>query len=316
MLRLGEQSNDAKMKHDGLYFSGMLCFVMGKFIDARAYLDASLALWDPRFRTFTASPEDPYVANRLYYDRALLCLGHLDQARLARSEAVSEARRLSPFNLAYALVVSWGGDWAMDGVTRADALLRMADKILAIANEHGLGLQLSVGNIQRGWCLAILDRAEEGIALLLEGLASLRKIGFRLFLPWYLALLAEANGHVGQFEEGLERLDQAGTMIETTQERWFEAEVHRLRGQILLKKNDRATAEDSFRRALDIARQQNAKFWELRAATSLARLWSEQGKINEALQLLAPVYGWFTDGFDTEVLREAKAALEEFKATA
>jgi predicted ATPase len=299
MLRLGEQSNDAKMKHDGLYFSGMLCFVMGKFIDARAYLDASLALWDPRFRTFTASPEDPYVANRLYYDRALLCLGHLDQARLARSEAVSEARRLSPFNLAYALVVSWGGDWAMDGVTRADALLRMADKILAIANEHGLGLQLSVGNIQRGWCLAILDRAEEGIALLLEGLASLRKIGFRLFLPWYLALLAEANGHVGQFEEGLERLDQAGTMIETTQERWFEAEVHRLRGQILLKKNDRATAEDSFRRALDIARQQNAKFWELRAATSLARLWSEQGKINEALQLLAPVYGWFTDGFDT-----------------
>jgi predicted ATPase len=100
-------------------------------------------------------------------------------------------------------------------------------------------------------------------------------------------------------------------MIATTQEAWFAAEAHRLRGQILLKMNDRAAAEDSFGRALDVARRQSAKFWELRAATSLARLWCEQGKSGEARQLLAPVYGWFTEGFDTEVLKEAKSLLSE-----
>ncbi len=316
MLRLGEQSNDVRMKHDGLLHSGVHCSVMGKFIDARAYCEGALALWDPGFRTFTASPEDPYVGVRLYYYRALLCLGHLDQACLVRSEAVAEARRLAPFSLAYALYQYWLGDWAMDGVAGAEAMLRTANEILAIANEHGFALWLAIGNIQRGWCLVMLGRAEEGVELLLEGLARCRDTGCGIVEPFWLALLAEVYCHVGQFEEGLERLAQAKGIIETTQERWPAAEVHRLRGQILVRMNDRATAEDSFRRALDIARQQSAKFWELRAATSLGRLWSEQGKTDEALQLLAPVYGWFTDGFHTEVLREAKALLEEFRATA
>jgi predicted ATPase len=252
----------------------------------------------------------------LYYDRAVLCLGHVDQACLFRSEAVTEARRLAPFSLAYALYQHFIGDWAMGGAARAEAMLQTADEILAIANEHGFALWLAIGNIERGWCLAMLGRAAEGSGLLLEGLTGCRDTGCGVVVPFWLALFAEVYCHVGQFEEGLERLAQAGRLIETTQEAWPASAVHRLRGQILLKKNDRASAENSFRRALEIACQQSAKFWELRAATSLARLWSEQGKTDEALQLLAPVYGWFKDGFDTEVLREAKALLEEFRATA
>ncbi len=138
MLRLGEQSNDAKMKHDGRYLTGVLRSVMGKFIDARAYCEEALSLWDPEFRTIAASPEDPYVGNRLYYYRALLCLGHVAQARLFRSEAVTEARRLSPFSLAYALYHYWLGDWIMDGKTQARVMLRSADEIRAISNEHGV----------------------------------------------------------------------------------------------------------------------------------------------------------------------------------
>ena len=311
MLRQGEQLNDVRMKHNSLYLSGVLCAVMGKLVDACAYFEKSLGLWDPEFRTFTSSPEDPFVVTRSFYYRALLCLGHVDKARLVRSEAATEARRLSPFILAYALWQHWVGDWAMDGVTRAEAMLRSADEVLALSNEHGFAAWLAYGNMMRGWCLAMLGRGDKGLQLILEGVAACRDLGFSIMVPFWLAVLAEANGHVGQFEEGLERLDQAGRMIETTQERWFEAEVHRLRGQILMKMNDRAAAENSFGRAVDLARQQNAKFWELRAATSLARLWCEQGKSHEARQLLAPVYGWFTEGLDTEVLKEAKSLLTE-----
>ena len=156
-----------------------------------------------------------------------------------------------------------------------------------------------------------LGRTEEGTNLLLEGLAGCRDTGCGIVMPFWLAVLAEIYGRVGQFEEGLERLAQADRLIETTQEAWPAAEVHRLRGQILLNVNDRAAAEESFGLALDVARRQSAKFWELRAATSLAGLWRGQGKGAEARQLLAPVYGWFTEGFDTEVLKEAKVLLQE-----
>ena len=308
-LVLGEKSNDVKMQHDGLYMSGVLCSVMGKFMDARAFCEGALRLWNPDFRTISASPEDPYVGIRLYYYRALVCLGHVDQGRLFRSEAVTEARRLAPFSLAYALYQHWLGDWAMDGATRADAMLQTADEILAISSEHGFALWPAFGNIQRGWCLVMLGRSAEGIELLLRGLLIAEDTGCGIVVPFFLALLAEAYGHVGCFQEALERLADADTMIETTREAWPVAEVHRLRGQVLLNMNDRAAAENSFCRALDIARRQSAKFWELRAAIDLARFWCEQGKRGEARQLLSPVYGWFTEGFDTEVLKEAKSLL-------
>jgi predicted ATPase len=124
-------------------------------------------------------------------------------------------------------------------------------------------------------------------------------------------MLAEAYGMASQPQQGLDRLAEAAKLVETTHERWAEAEIHRLRGTLLLSICEHAAAEASFRQALSVAREQEAKFWELRAATSLARLWCDQGRHIKARDLLAPVYGWFTEGFDTPVLQDAKALLDE-----
>jgi predicted ATPase len=123
--------------------------------------------------------------------------------------------------------------------------------------------------------------------------------------------LAEVYGMAAQADEGLKHLAEAANIVEATQERWAEAEMHLLRGTLLLSMHERVAAEDSFRLAPTVAQQQSAKFWELRAAISLARLWRDQGKRTEARDLLAPIYGWFTEGFDTPVLQDAKALLDE-----
>jgi len=130
-------------------------------------------------------------------------------------------------------------------------------------------------------------------------------------LPFYLMLLAETYGNANEPKEGLKQLAEAAEVVETTEERWAEAEMHRLRGTLLLSMREQAAAESSFYQALTVAKHQNAKFWELRAATSLARLWRDQGKRTEARNLLAPTHGWFTEGFDTPVLQDAKALLDE-----
>jgi predicted ATPase len=133
-----------------------------------------------------------------------------------------------------------------------------------------------------------------------------------LLLPvFFLTTLAEVYGMAARPNEGLDRLAEAAKIVETTQDRWAEAEMHRLRGTLLLSVHEHAAAERSYRHALAVARRQTAKFWELRAALDLARLWRDQGKRQEARELLAPVYGWFTEGFDTRDLKEAKALLDE-----
>ena len=163
----------------------------------------------------------------------------------------------------------------------------------------------------RGWCLGALGQTAEGIPLCLEGLADLRATGCSVLLPFFLTTFAEIYGMAAQPDEGLDRLAEAAKMAEATQERWTEAEMHRLRGTLLLSTHEHAAAENSFRRALAFARQRQTKFWELRASMSLARLWRDQGKRDEARDLLAPVYGWFTEGFDTRDLKEAKPLMEE-----
>jgi predicted ATPase len=132
-----------------------------------------------------------------------------------------------------------------------------------------------------------------------------------LVMPFFLTVLAELYGMAGQPEEGLNRLAEATKLIEATQERWAEAEMHRVRGTLLLSMNKHAAVEDSFHHAIAVAQRRSAKFWELRAATSLARLWRDQRKRTEARDLLAPIYGWFTEGFDTPVLKDAKALLDQ-----
>ena len=134
--------------------------------------------------------------------------------------------------------------------------------------------------------------------------------------PFYLSYLARAHAELGQFDDAWRYVGEAMTAVETTKERWFEAEIQRIAGEIALKSPvpDAAKAETYFERALAVARQQQAKSWELRAAMSMARLWRDQGKRHEARDLLAPVYGWFTEGFDTLDLKEAKALLDELRA--
>jgi predicted ATPase len=161
--------------------------------------------------------------------------------------------------------------------------------------------------------LAYQGRTQEGIEQITQGLRAFRATGAELMRSYFLALLAEAYGIMGQPETGLTMLTEALTVVDKTGERWYEPELYRLKGELLLQQNsdNQAKAESCFHHALDIARNQQAKSFELRTATSLARLWQQQGKRQEALDLLAPVYNWFTEGFDTADLKDAKALLDE-----
>jgi predicted ATPase len=168
-----------------------------------------------------------------------------------------------------------------------------------------------VGTIYRGWALTGSGQITEGIALLRTGVAAFRATGAVTEVPPYLTLLAEAEGIAKQRDEGLEHLAEAERLIAETEERWAEAELYRVRGELLGAGQDPAAAEHCFSQAIGIAQRQSAKFWELRAAISLARLWRQQGKRDAARDLLAPTYGWFAEGLDTPVLKEAKTLLDE-----
>jgi class 3 adenylate cyclase/predicted ATPase len=311
ILHLGGAPADVMWTCFGSSYSGTTCLFLGKFIDARAHLENSLCLWNPIYRAFLASPDDPDVQALISLSRALLYLGYVDQARLRRDAALAEARRLAPHTLAFATCHAWYGDWASEGVKSAPTMLQSAEEVLAISGEHGFPVWDGTGNIIRGWCLGAMGQPTEGIPLILKGMGLFSAVGAKVLMPFFLTTLAEVHGMAGQQQEGLDRLAEGARMVETTQERWAEAEMHRLQGTLLLSMHEHAAAEESYRRALVVARRQNAKFWELRAALDLARLWRDQGKRTEARDLLAPIYGWFTEGFDTLVLKDAKALLDE-----
>jgi predicted ATPase len=184
-------------------------------------------------------------------------------------------------------------------------------ELVALATEHGFPLWLGFGIIHRGWSLVALGQAEEGLRSLTEGLSVQSATGGVTWMPWTLTLFADAHAKLNEVAQAQNCLAEAVQIIERTDERYSEAELHRVRGDLQSATGDQAAADQSYHRALAVARQQSAKTLELRAATSLARLWRDQGKRDEARDLLAPVYGWFTEGFDTLDLKEAKALLDE-----
>jgi predicted ATPase len=188
-----------------------------------------------------------------------------------------------------------------------------ADELVALADEKGAVLWKTLGTLGRGWLLSFTGRASDSVQMINSGITAWRSTGATYLLPSWLSYLAGAHTELGHLDEAWRCIDEAMSMIETTEERWFEAEANRIAGQIALRspERDTAKAEACFARALSVARQQQAKSWKLRAAMSMARLWRDQGKRDEARNLLAPVYGWFTEGFDTLDLNEAKALLEE-----
>jgi predicted ATPase len=306
--RLVEGKDDEAWKCFGQIISGDVSLWLGKFIDSRSYLENALSLWDPSYRVLGPLPEDPHVHALKFLYRTLVCIGDIDQARLRRDEALAEARRTSPYNLASMLRHVWYGDWAIGGVESRQALLRLAEEVTAIASEHGFALPLALGNMARGWCLGVMGEPEEGIALLEKAFTKFPS-GAHLGAPFHLMALAEVYGKAGRTNEGLKRLAAADELIEKTGERWAEAEMHRLRGTLLLSARDEA-AEGCYSQALAVARRQKANFWELRAGRDLARLWHDQGKRNEARDLLAPIYSRFSEGMDTPDLKDAKTLLD------
>jgi predicted ATPase len=191
-----------------------------------------------------------------------------------------------------------------------------SDEMIALAEEKSPSLYKPVGMERRAGVLALTGKASNAVGIFSSATPVVRSTGSTLFSPVWLSLLARAYGELGQFDEAWSYIGEAITTVETTREKWYEAEVHRIAGEIALMspERDTARAEAYFERALEVARAQQAKSWELRAATSMARLWREQGKRDEARELLAPVYGWFTEGFDTLDLKQAKALLDELAA--
>jgi predicted ATPase len=223
---------------------------------------------------------------------------------------LTEARRLAhTFTLTYALAVAWFGDW--HARLEPAALLKRADEVLSLSNEGGFALFHGFALMERGWCLSALGQTEEGITLLSTGLVEYRATGTLLNTPEALTLLADAYRMAGQPETALRHVAEAVRFAEMTQARWMHAEALRMQGDLLILTGELAAAETSFRDAIALARQQNAKLFELRASTSLARLSRDQGRRAEARDLLAPVYARFTEGFDAPDLVEAKALLEE-----
>jgi predicted ATPase len=207
--------------------------------------------------------------------------------------------------LGYVLLSLVGDDRALD---------ERADQLAGAAIEQGFGFWGAVGTIFRGWGKAKNGDVAKGISLLRNGLAAYRATGTQNWMAHHIALLARACEIAGQFEEALSLLDDALQIAERTRERWFAAELNRHKGQLLLRQGHTEAAEKLYRKALSIAEEQGARLWELRAAASLARLRRDQGRHIDARDLLAPVYGWFTEGFDMPDLREAKALLEALNA--
>jgi predicted ATPase len=238
-------------------------------------------------------------------------LGYADQALKRSADIRALAQELAhPFTLAYALDFA-----ARIHQLRGEGKLTQerAEELLTLSREQGFTQRLATGTILLGWALTAQGQKAQGVAQVHQGLDAFRATGAELARPYYLALLAEAYGDVGEVEEGLRLLTEALVAADHSGERFHESELHRLQGEFLLVRSaeHHEEAETCFRRALEVARHQQAKSWELRAAMSLSRLWRQHGKRDQARELLAPIYGWFTEGFDTADLQEAKVLLAE-----
>ena len=190
------------------------------------------------------------------------------------------------------------------------------EELVALTEEKGVLFWKALGMAFQGCALALTDKAADAVQMICSGITALRSTGATAWAPLFLPYLARAYAELGQFDDAWRCIGEAMTAIETTNEKWCEADIHRMAGEIALMspEPDAAKAEAYFERALAVAREQQAKSWELRAAMSMARLWRDQGKPDQARELLAPVYGWFTEGFDTLDLKEAKALLDELRA--
>jgi predicted ATPase len=255
--------------------------------------------------------QDIGVSAFVYLSWALWHRGYPEQSARAADRALEYSRQFGhAYTLAYAL---WHIGMKAILARHVDEAEGCANECVALANEHGFPLWAADGRIVQGWVAAHNGDTTAGIAWIHEGLTRAEATGSRHYYPFNLGLLAEALALAGEIDEGISVLDQALANSAASGQKGTDAELHRLRGELVrqLPRPDPAQAEVSFRTALAIAREQGTRGYELRAATSLARLWGDQGRRTEARELLAPLYGWFTEGFDTADLKDAKALLDE-----
>jgi predicted ATPase len=312
LLRLAQHVHDPALAVVAHYALGVTWFWLGALPAARMHFEEGIARYTPDQRRASVFQigQDLGVGCRSYAAMTLWVLGYPDQALARLYEALALAHELShPYSLASARCLA-----AFVSQYRRDvpAVHEQAEAAVALSTEQGFPLWAAWGMSCRGWALAMQGQGMEGLAQVRQGRASLQATGAALTIPYLCTVLADVAAHLGHTADGIQALAEAYTLVEQHEDRVWEAEVSRLRGVLLLRQTgtSQVEAETWLRRALDVARQQQAKSLELRAAMSLARLWQQQGKQAEAYALLAPLYGWFTEGFDTADLQEAQALLE------
>jgi predicted ATPase len=310
LLSLSRQRNESVGLVLGHLSSGRDLMFLGRFASCRSHLEDVVAFYDPNIHRSLVHQAaiHPQVVSRGYLGIALFCLGLPDQALASRSAAIAEARRLAhPPSLA----VAWHSSAVLLSLVGDDAVLgEWADQAAAVTTEQRFPRWNAVETIFRGWVKIKHGDVAEGISLLRSGSIADRAMGSEAWVPYHIALLAGGYEAAGEIEEALTLLNDAFEIVERTGAHWFAAELNRHKGRLLLRQGHSEAAEQLYRRALTIAEEQGARLWELRAAASLARLRRNQGRDGEACGLLAQVYGWFTEGFGTQDLREAKSLLD------
>ena len=315
LLGLAQRLKDPALLLQAHHALGPSLVMLGEYVDARAHLEQAISLYDPeqhRAQAFLYGGHDPGMCCLHLGALALWMLGYPDQALDWSRRGLKLARQLAhPASLAHAHAFGAICHQLCRGQQETQ---KLAEAAVNISTEQGLPQYRGQGSVLRGWTLAEQGHGEEGIAQILGGLVAYRATGtgqFRLYFP---ALLAEIYGREGRAGEGIAVLAEALTAMNSGgEERFYEPELYRLKGELLLalSPQNQAEAEVCYRQAVEAARRQSARSLELRAVRSLSWLWQRQGKKESARQLLAEKYGWFTEGFETPDLQEARALLEE-----
>jgi tetratricopeptide (TPR) repeat protein len=307
MEKIGEARNDVPAQLVGRRARGTTLLFLGDFVAARELLEGCHGLADPVHRGGGVPSADHYAMMLAYLAWTLALLGYIDQARSRLKEALSEARRLRHAHTLADVLLS---ACAVEIITGSPQMQRHAEELLALSTERGLPLNLGWARASYGASLTARGKGQEGLSLMSRGMAEIRATGAVAGTPGLLMMLAGAHAKLGKPVDGLNCLAEAAQIIRRTDELFREAELHRLRGDLLDATGDLSEAERSYHQALAVAKLQSAKLFELRASISLARLFCKQDKRSEARNILSRMYGWFSEGFDAPDLKEANALLD------